>query len=228
MQSKRLSPRTLVHWLRMSAGALAALFSACLLAVPALSRSLPDLIVTDVQMIPAAPYAGDTVRFQMTVANQGAAPTPPGVVIGGIFMLNGQVIAYEDKDTTSLAPGGSVVVMSNGGGANADGTWVAQAGTFTLSAYIDDVNRIKESNENNNYYANPNPITIIVKSGADLIVSDVKFSPKRVGPRTPILFRAEVTNIGNVTTPGNIPITMQFTVDGNVVSENNYLKTLLS
>jgi len=127
----------------------ALLFSLCSIAAlmsPTHSRAaepLPQLIVTDVKVVPEHPFAGDAVKLVAVVKNVGTAPTPEGVVLGGIFKLNGSVIAYEDQYKHTLAPGESVTLTSNGGGGAGNGTWLAKAGKYTLGFLVDDVGRIK-------------------------------------------------------------------------------------
>ena len=48
-----------------------------------------------------------------------------------------------------LAPGVSVTLTATGGTASVN-YWIATAGTHRVTAWVDDVNRIAESNENNN------------------------------------------------------------------------------
>ncbi|NLN08764.1 MAG: glycosyl hydrolase, partial [Methanoculleus thermophilus] len=55
---------------------------------------------------------------------------------------------WSDTHTGSLAPGASITLTANGGSVGA--TWKAITGTHTVKATVDDVNRIAESNENNN------------------------------------------------------------------------------
>ena len=68
-----------------------------------------------------------------------------------VFSVNGQGTNWSDTHTSSIAPGQSVVVTANGGPAGSS-TWTpASAGTYSILANVDDVNRItNESNESNN------------------------------------------------------------------------------
>jgi hypothetical protein len=111
----------------------------------------PDVIIVpgSVTTVPAAPKAGDEVRFSATIKNNGNLATPGGVIHGVAFKLNGSVVAWSDNSTTSLAPGATRTLTSNGGPAG-KGTWTAVAGNYTLESIWDDVQRIAESNETNN------------------------------------------------------------------------------
>ena len=110
----------------------------------------PDVVVTSISMTPAAPKPGDNVRFTAVVKNQGTASTPAGVITGVYFSVNGYGQGmWSDSYTASIKPGQSVTLTANGG--TAGSTWNASAtGSYRVSAYVDDVNRYRESNENNN------------------------------------------------------------------------------
>ena len=112
----------------------------------------PDLVVSSLTLTPANPKTGDHVVFTAVVTNQGTAATPAGATLGVGFYLDGNTggaNVWEDTDTTSLAPGASVTLSATGGTAGVN-YWIATAGTHTVTAWVDDVNRIAESNENNN------------------------------------------------------------------------------
>jgi glucan endo-1,3-alpha-glucosidase len=113
---------------------------------------LPDLVVSSLTWSPANPNAGDHVVFTVVVTNQGTVATPAGTILGVGFYLDGNTAGanlWEDTDTTSLAPGASVTLTATGGTAGVN-YWIATAGSHTMTAWVDDVNRIAESNENNN------------------------------------------------------------------------------
>jgi hypothetical protein len=85
------------------------------------------------------------------VTNQGTAATPAGTILGVGFDFDGSQAAtvWEDTDTAALAPGASVTLTATGGTAGVN-YWIATAGSHTVTAWVDDVNRIAESNKNNN------------------------------------------------------------------------------
>ena len=120
----------------------------------AAGSGLPDLVVTSVTLAPANPQPGDHVVFTAVVKNQGTGATPAGTVLGVGFDLDGAqgATTWEDTDRAALAPGASIVLTTTGGGSGTN-YWVATAGAHTVTAWADDVNRIAESNENNNKLA---------------------------------------------------------------------------
>ena len=123
-------------------------------SVPGSGSGQPDLIVTDVSWSPANPAPGNAVTFSATIKNQGTAPTPSGVIHGVLFSVDGMPVTWSDNSTASLDPGASRTVTANGGPSGSS-TWTATAGTHTILANVDDVNRIGESNESNNTLSEP-------------------------------------------------------------------------
>jgi Rv2525c-like, glycoside hydrolase-like domain/CARDB len=103
----------------------------------------PDLVVDSLSISPGSPVAGQAVTFSAVVRNAGTAATPAGVTIGVGYVVDGTQVSWGSV-AVSLAAGATVTVGTGGG------SWTATAGTHTLAAVADDVNRIAESNEANN------------------------------------------------------------------------------
>jgi hypothetical protein len=99
------------------------------------TTNIPDVIVT------AFSYANGS--FTSTVKNQGSAATPAGVIIGVGYFVDGQ---YKTAGTVSgpLAAGATVTIGTR------RSSYSIPAGTHTIMAYADDVNRFAESSETNN------------------------------------------------------------------------------
>jgi subtilase family serine protease len=74
------------------------------------------------------------------------------------------------------------------------------------------VNRIAESNENNN------KLSVPMSVGIDLTVLGVSWNPASFGPGAPITFSAVVQNVGTVATPAGTIIGVRFDIDGTAVS----------
>lgn len=172
-------------------------------------EALPDLVVVAVQTVPEAPLAGDRVRLRAVVKNAGDAPTPMGTIIGGVFRLNGALVAYTDSYTFAIAPGETATLNASGGGGAGDGTWTAKAGKYSLSFLVDDVNRIRESGENNNDFTSPNPLEVRAFQGPDLVVSRVTWTQS--ADKT--TFRAVIKNVGNGPTAPGTGIEARFSLD---------------
>jgi hypothetical protein len=127
---------------------------------------LPDVVVTTLTWTPAGPlFAPTNVVFTATVLNQGSAATPsdPSQGIGVGFLVDGVQYAWAGADTTSLAPGASVMLNASDG-PNGGNYWTATPGTHTVTAVVDDINRFPEGNENNNTL--DRPLTVYVPSYA--------------------------------------------------------------
>jgi hypothetical protein len=172
---------------------------------------LPDLVVTSIGWSPANVAAGQQATFSATVKNQGTGATPPGVIVGVQFDVDGAEISWSDTDTQSLAPGASVTLTANSGPTGSS-VWTATSGPHTITAWVDDVNRIAESNENNNEFSTPMSV------GIDLTVTAVSWSPANPARGTPVTFSATVQNVGTVATPAGTIIGVQFDVDGTEIS----------
>lgn len=111
--------------------------------------ALPDVVVTSIISNPSSPTAGTATRFSAVVKNQGAGAVPAGVIVGVSFLVNGTQVSWSDTHVAGLSPGASVMLTANSGPAGTS-TWTATAGTQTIAAKVDDVNRIAESDELNN------------------------------------------------------------------------------
>ena len=157
--------------------------------------SLPDLIVTSLS------YNTATGLFTSVVTNQGTAATPAGVLVGvgysvdGVWQTWGGVVG-------PLAAGASVTIVSSSGG----GAYAIPSGTHTITAVVDDVNRIAESNETNNTLSQT--ITIGGSSLPDLIVTSLSYSSATS------LFTSVVTNQGTAATPAGVLVGVGYSVDG--------------
>jgi hypothetical protein len=112
-----------------------------------------DLTVTDITWTPKNPGVGDAVTFSARIKNEGGVPTPHNVIHGVAFFVDGKFISWSDNTTQALAPGESRVVTSNGG-PGGKLTWTAVAGSHTVEAVVDDIDRIPgEVSEFNNKLA---------------------------------------------------------------------------
>jgi len=120
------------------------------LKIVAMTRNdLPDLTVTDISWTPASLRAGDQIQFQAAIKNIGVGPTPSGIVHGVAFFVDGTLISWSDTFQGPLAPGESKTLIANNG-PKGTALWTATVGPHTITAQVDDVNRITESNEDNN------------------------------------------------------------------------------
>ena len=114
---------------------------------PPAPGALPDVVVTNIQIV-GNPVQGQPLRETATVRNVGAGPTPDGIITGVAFYGPGGMLNFEDTYNQSIPPGGTIELTSN-----ANALWTPKAGgRISITAVVDDVNRIAESNDNNNAF----------------------------------------------------------------------------
>lgn len=111
-------------------------------------NEFPDLVVTQLSWTPNA-QAGTEITLSATVKNTGLAASPTGITHGVAFYVDDQFVSWSDTFNKSLAPGESITLTSNNG-PKGKATFTAATGAHKLRAVVDDVNRINESDENNN------------------------------------------------------------------------------
>ncbi|WP_432574916.1 malectin domain-containing carbohydrate-binding protein [Kineococcus sp. SYSU DK005] len=141
-------PRRTRRTIRAGAMAAGALLCAST-GVGAAQAAAPvvDLVVTDITTV-GAYTPGAPVVFQATIRNDGQFDYTT-YTNGVAFIVDGRVVSWSDTNSTRLAPGQSVVVRANAGPAGTN-AWKATTGKHTVRAWVDDVNRVPETNERNN------------------------------------------------------------------------------
>ena len=167
-----------------------------------------DLIVTAVG--PSTSATGANVVPTATVKNQGTVKTPAGKILDVAFFVEGETV-WSDTKTTSLAPGASVTLTANGG-ENGRNYWVATAGAHTVTASVNSVGRITETNTSNNKLA----ATITGSTPmSDLVVTSV--SPTSAALGANVVPSATVKNQGMLATPAGTILDVAFFVDGTTL-----------
>jgi hypothetical protein len=105
-----------------------------------------DLIVTAVS--PASGAIGDHVVPSATVENINWMPTKAGVIVGVAFQIEGTTV-WSNTNTASLAAGASVTLTANSG-LSGTNYWVATEGSHTITANVNAMSRIPETDRSNN------------------------------------------------------------------------------
>jgi hypothetical protein len=184
----------------------------------------PDLVLSDVTWTPANPKPGDNVTFSATVKNVGNAASPANTIMGVSFSVDGKQVSWSDNNSAALAAGASIKVTADYG-PNKNAVWPATAGTKTILAFVDDINRIKnEFDETNNTLtttmtvATPPPTTPLPTTRPDLVLTDLTWSPLTPKVGESVIFSATVKNQGTAATPSNTILGVSFSVDGKQVS----------
>lgn len=113
------------------------------------SSPLPDLMVTGLSWSPADVAAGDPVTFTAVVKNVGRGAVPVGVILGVGFRVDDFTETWSDNYTLGLSPGETVTLAANNGQGGRS-TWIATAGAHRITAHVDDIGRITESDLENN------------------------------------------------------------------------------
>lgn len=108
------------------------------------AEARPDLVITDVTLFRQQP---GEVDVRLTVKNTGSAATPPGVGIGARVRVDSQAVLVPIV-RQPLAPGESIVLDSS----RLPGRWAVkvESDTVPVTAMIDELDRIEESDESNN------------------------------------------------------------------------------
>jgi hypothetical protein len=114
---------------------------------PRVAAAGPDLVVVSVGWSPEAPGAGQPVVFAAVVRNAGTEPTP-AVTHGIAFSVDGTGVTWSASSSDPLAPGEERTYTADGG--DAGNAWIATPGQHTVQARADDLDRIPETDENNN------------------------------------------------------------------------------
>jgi len=107
----------------------------------------PDLVVVAVSWSPEQPATGQPVTFTAVVRNDGAAATPE-VTHRVSFGVDGRRVSWSSADSAPLAPGEQRTYTADRGPAGP--TWTAVAGEHELQVWVDDLDRIGETDEDNN------------------------------------------------------------------------------
>ncbi|MFI1248015.1 discoidin domain-containing protein [Streptomyces anulatus] len=143
----------------------------------------PDLEVTGLNTTPDAPVESDEITVRATVRNSGPAAAPASAValrLGGTKVATVQVGA--------LAAGAQATVSGSVG--------ARDAGSYQLSAVVDEANAVIERNETNNTYTRPSALVVKPVESSDLIATSVTTSPSSPAAGDTVTFKAAVKNQG--------------------------------
>ena len=169
----------------------------------------PDLTVTGSSWTPAAPVETDPVTVSATVRNAGSAPSGPTNVN---FYLGTTKVGT--ASVGSLATNTSTTVSASIG--------TQPAGTYPLTAKVDESNSVIELNEANNNYTNPTSLVVTPVQSSDLLPSSVNWTPGNPSAGNTVNFTVTVKNQGTIATAsGSHAVTIAL-LDPN----NNTVKTL--
>ncbi|MFE9250242.1 discoidin domain-containing protein [Streptomyces sp. NPDC007088] len=142
----------------------------------------PDLQVTKITSSPAAPVESDAISLTATVTNSGSQAAKATDLT---FKLGG------DKAGTAavpaLAAGESKTVTGSIG--------TRDAGSYQVSAVVDESNKVVEQNEANNTYTSPDPLVVKQVSSSDLVAT-TSWSPTSASAGDNVNFSVALKNQG--------------------------------
>jgi len=110
----------------------------------------PDLVVSSTSFTGNA-GSGGPLTFTCTVQNIGDAATPSGVETGvGFYLMNSNGTLAQSPLTWGEIPNNGSLAAGASYNITADSATMLAPGTYTVVAFVDDVNRMSELNKNNN------------------------------------------------------------------------------
>ncbi|MHA7966334.1 CARDB domain-containing protein [Paenibacillus sp. CAU 1782] len=155
----------------------------------------PDLTISSMSWSPSSPVETSAITLSATVQNIGNLGSPATTVN---FYLGSELVG--SAPVGALSAGGSTSVNANIGTKN--------AGSYTVSARVDEGNVVSEQNEANNTYAHPSPLVVAPVSSSDLIAT-TSWNPGNPSGGNSVTFSVNLKNQGNIASASGVhPITV--------------------
>ncbi|MFG1648946.1 discoidin domain-containing protein [Micromonospora sp. NPDC049275] len=145
----------------------------------------PDLTVTGMSVSPTAPVETSTITLSATVRNAGSAAS--GATNVNFYLGSTRV---GTASVGGLAAGASTTVSASIG--------TRDAGSYPLSAKVDEANAVVEQDDTNNSYSNPSPLVVSPVATSDLVASAVAWSPGNPSAGNTVTFSVSIRNAGSV------------------------------
>ncbi|HEY0652074.1 MAG TPA: PA14 domain-containing protein [Chryseosolibacter sp.] len=159
--------------------------SAALTRVP-----LPDFVVTDITWSPANPVPGSKVTFSAVVKNQGQTATPAGMTHGMAFFVDGVKTTCSIGSNASLAVNETRTYTADWCGT----TWTAGTNAqYNVSILMDEVNRINESNENNNTFSKIMTMSAAGTTAMQSAQSSISYYPNPAQDEVTVSYESEAS-----------------------------------
>jgi hypothetical protein len=144
----------------------------------------PDLTVTGITSAPSAPVETDAVTLSATVRNGGTAAS--GATNVNFYLGTTKV---GTAAVAALAAGASATVSANIG--------ARDAGSYPVTAKVDEANTVFETNEANNSFTSPANLVVTPVSSSDLVASVVSWSPDNPAAGNTVSFSVTIKNQGS-------------------------------
>ncbi|MEU0095543.1 discoidin domain-containing protein [Kribbella sp. NPDC006257] len=145
----------------------------------------PDLTVSGVAWTPASPVETDAITLRATVNNTGNAASPAS---GVNFYLGTTKVGT--AAVSALAAGASTTVTASIG--------ARDAGSYPVSAKVDEGNSVIEQNDSNNTANSATPLVVTPVASSDLIASSVSWSPGNPSAGNTVTFSVAIKNQGSI------------------------------
>lgn len=148
----------------------------------------PDLTISGMTWAPASPVETNAITLSATVKNNGTANAPATTVN---FYLAGELVG--SAPVGALTAGASATLSLNAGTRN--------AGTYAVSAKVDESNAIIEQNDSNNSYTSASSLTVVPVPSSDLIPT-ASWNPSNPSAGNTVTFTVNLKNQGNIASAG--------------------------
>ena len=149
----------------------------------------PDLTISSMSFSPASPIETDAVTLSATVRNTGSAGAGATTVN---FYLGTTLVG--SANVGALAAGAQSTVSANIGARN--------AGTYQLSAKVDESNTIIEQSDSNNAYTHPTSLVVGQVQSSDLVAQTVSWTPSNPAAGNTVTFSVAIRNQGTIASAG--------------------------
>ncbi|WP_134662216.1 MULTISPECIES: CARDB domain-containing protein [unclassified Amycolatopsis] len=144
----------------------------------------PDLTVSAVSWTPQKPVETDAITASATVRNVGTAAS--GATDVNLYLGKTKV---GTAAVGALAAGASATVSANIG--------ARDAGSYDVTAKVDEANTVVEQNEDNNSYTSSAPLVVSPVQSSDLVAATA-WSPNNPAAGNTVTFTATLRNQGTV------------------------------
>ncbi|MDH2425112.1 discoidin domain-containing protein [Sphaerisporangium sp. TRM90804] len=148
----------------------------------------PDLTITGMTASPSSPVETDSVTLSATVRNGGSSGS--GATTVNFYLGTTRV---GTANVAALAAGASATVSASIG--------TRDAGTYPLSAKVDESNTVIEQNETNNSYTNPSSLVVRPVDTSDLVATTT-WTPSNPAVGNTVTFSVAIKNQGTVASAG--------------------------
>ena len=145
----------------------------------------PDLTVSGVSWTPTSPVETDAITLRATVNNTGTAGSAASDVN---FYLGTTKVGT--AAVGALAAGASATVTASIG--------ARDAGSYPVSAKVDETNTIIEQNDANNTGNSATPLVVTPVASSDLIASAVSWTPGNPAAGNTVTFSVAIKNQGSI------------------------------